>query len=94
VAAAYESHNAFVRDNAAAVGYTKTMMWNRDSIDWDPDRTTSQIVSWVTNTLFPLDGTIVLFHLGGYRTLDALPQIVSTLRSHGYVAITVPEMLD
>ena len=89
----YGSHNAFVRDNAAAVGYTKTMMWNRDTIDWDPATTTSQIVSRVTNPL-PPDGTIVLFHLGGYQTLESLPQIVSTLRSNGYILTTLSDMLD
>jgi peptidoglycan-N-acetylglucosamine deacetylase len=89
----YGSYNTFVRNNAAAVGYTKTMMWNRDTIDWDPDTTTSQIVSRVTSPL-PPNGTIVLMHLGGYHTLDALPQIVQTLRSNGYVLTTVSDMID
>lgn len=89
----YGSHNAFVRENAAAVGYTKTMMWNRDTIDWHLDTTTSQIVSRTTSPL-PPSGTIVLAHLGGYRTLDALPQIVSTLRANGYTLTTISDMRD
>ncbi len=89
----YGSHNSFVRQHAAAVGSTKTIMWSRDTIDWDPATTTSQIVSRTTSPR-PSSGTIVLAHLGGYRTLDALPQVVSTLRADGYVFTTVSDMSD
>ncbi|KGN34281.1 N-acetylmuramoyl-L-alanine amidase [Knoellia sinensis KCTC 19936] len=89
----YGSHNTFVRDNAAAVGYTKTLMWNRDTIDWSTSTTTAQIVSRTTSPL-PPNGTIVLAHLGGFHTLDALPQIVSTLRSNGYILTTITDMRD
>ena len=89
----YGSYNTFVRNNAAAVGYTKTMMWNRDTIDWDTATTTAQIVSRATSPL-PANGSIVLLHLGGYHTLDALPQIVQTLRDNGYIFTTVSDMID
>ncbi len=89
----YGSHSSFVRDVAASVGYTKTVMWNRDTIDWHPDTTTSQIVNRVVSPL-PSNGTIVLAHLGGYRTRDALPQIVSTLRANGYTLTTVSDLRD
>lgn len=89
----YGTHNASVRDAVASVGYTKTVHWNRDTIDWSTSTTTSQIVSRTTSPL-PPNGTIVLAHLGGYRTLDALPQIVSILRSNGYTMTTVSDMRD
>lgn len=89
----YGTHNAFVRGNAAAVGYTKTIVWSRDTIDWDPNTTTAQIVSRVTNPL-PPNGTIVLFHLGGYNTRNALPQVISILRANGYTLTTVSDMLS
>lgn len=89
----YGSHNASVREAAASVGYTKTVMWNRDTIDWRPDTTTTQIVNRVVSPL-PPNGTIVLAHLGGYRTLDALPSIVRTLRANGYTLTTVSDMRD
>lgn len=89
----YGVHNAFVREAVASVGYTKTVHWNRDTIDWSTTTTTSQIVSRVTSPL-PPNGTIVLAHLGGYRTLDALPQVVSTLRANGYTLTTVSDMRD
>lgn len=89
----YGSHNGFVRKVAASAGYTKTVMWNRDTIDWDPGTTTSQIVNRVVSPL-PSNGTIVLAHLGGYHTRDALPQIVSTLRASGYTLTTVSDLRD
>jgi putative cell wall-binding protein/peptidoglycan/xylan/chitin deacetylase (PgdA/CDA1 family) len=89
----YGSSNSFVRDVAASVGYTKTVMWNRDSIDWSLDTTTSQIVSRITSPL-PGNGSIALFHLGGYNTRAALPSIVTTLRAAGYRLTTVSDMRD
>lgn len=89
----YGSHNAWVRDQAAAVGYPITVYWGRDTIDWDPDTTTAQIVARTTSPL-PPSGTIVLAHLGGFRTADALPQIVSILRANGYTMTTVSDLRD
>ena len=89
----YGSHSSTVRGYVAEVGYTKTVMWSRDTIDWDPDTTTSQIISRATSGPPPA-GTIVLAHLGGYKTPDALPTIVSTLRSQGYTFTTLSDMRD
>lgn len=89
----YGSHNTFVRDQAAAVGYPVTVMWTRDTIDWDPATTAAQIVSRTTSPL-PPSGAIVLAHMGGYRTAEALPEIVRVLRANGYTMTTVSDMRD
>jgi putative cell wall-binding protein/peptidoglycan/xylan/chitin deacetylase (PgdA/CDA1 family) len=89
----FGSHSSTVRNYVAEVGYTKTIMWSRDTIDWDPATTTTQIISRATSGPPPA-GTIVLAHLGGYKTPDALPSIVSTLRSQGYTFTTVSDMRD
>ena len=89
----YGAQNARVRTLAASVGYPVTVMWARDTIDWDPATTTQQIINRTTSPL-PPSGTIVLAHLGGYRTLDALPQIISVLRANGYTMTTVSQMRD
>lgn len=89
----YGSHDARVRNLAAGVGYPVTVMWGRDTIDWDPATTTAQIVARTTSPL-PPSGTIVLAHLGGYQTGAALPQIVSILRANGYTMTTVSDMRD
>lgn len=89
----YGSYNDFVRDNAAAVGYPITVMWNRDTIDWHPDTTEAQIISRTTSPL-PDSGSIVLAHLGGYKTGAALDDIVRILRANGYTMTTVSDMRD
>lgn len=89
----YGEHNTFVREQATAAGYPITVMWARDTIDWDPDTTIAQIVSRTTSPL-PPSGAIVLAHLGGYNTGAALPQIVSVLRNNGYTMTTVSDMRD
>jgi putative cell wall-binding protein len=88
----YGAHNQFVRDAAASAGYTKTVMWHIDTIDWDPDTTTDQIVSRVMGKA--TSGSIVLMHLGGYHTLDALPTVVSGLRGRGMQLTSLSDMLD
>ncbi|QDO88447.1 polysaccharide deacetylase family protein [Ornithinimicrobium ciconiae] len=89
----YGAHNATVRNWVAEVGYTKTIYWSRDTIDWDPNTTAAQIVSRTTVPAPPA-GTIVLAHLGGYATPQALPTIVNTLRSQGYTLTTLSDMRD
>ncbi|WP_193315115.1 cell wall-binding repeat-containing protein [Nostocoides sp. F2B08] len=89
----YGSYNTTVRSIAAGVGYTKTVMWSRDTIDWSTATTTEQIISRATSPL-PASGTIILAHLGGYHTYEALPTIVSTLRAAGYTMTTVSDMRD
>lgn len=89
----FGSHSATVRGWVADVGYTKTIMWSRDTIDWDPNTTTQQIINRTTVPAPPA-GTIVLAHLGGYNTPAALPTIVSTLRAQGYTFTTLSDMRD
>lgn len=89
----YGAHNAWVRDQAAAVGYPVTAYWARDTIDWDPGTTTAQIVARTTSPL-PPTGAIVLAHLGGFQTGEALPQIVDILRANGYTMTTISDLRD
>ncbi|MCC6381506.1 MAG: polysaccharide deacetylase family protein [Dehalococcoidia bacterium] len=79
----------------AAAGYTRTVTWDVDTIDWKPESeggpTTAAIVQKVlTNAR---GGSIVLMHLGGYNTLGALPAIVDGLRAKGLDFATVSALL-
>lgn len=38
-------------------------------------------------------GSIVLMHLGGWETLDALPAVVDGLRAQGYTLVTLGALL-
>jgi peptidoglycan/xylan/chitin deacetylase (PgdA/CDA1 family) len=91
----YGAHNATVRAAAAAIGYTKTIMWDIDTIDWKPladgGPTAGSMVGKVVDNA--QRGSIVLMHLGGYNTFDALPAMVSRLRAGGLQPTTISGLL-
>jgi len=77
-------------------GYT-IVNWNVDSLDWKGiDRI--KVKANVLNAAGP--GSIVLFHAGGGTgsdltgTIEALPEIIETLRDRGYQFVTLPELLN
>jgi peptidoglycan-N-acetylglucosamine deacetylase len=85
-----------VRDAAASVGYTKTFIWDIDTVDWKPiangGPTAKQIATKVVSN--SVDGAIVLMHLGGYETLDALKIMVPALRERGYLLTSLSDLLN
>jgi peptidoglycan/xylan/chitin deacetylase (PgdA/CDA1 family) len=80
---------------AAAAGYTKTFMWDIDTIDWKPisqgGPNAEQIAAKVITQA--KDGSVVLMHLGGYETLDALKIMVPGLRDRGFLLTSVSDLL-
>ncbi|MGZ8563606.1 MAG: polysaccharide deacetylase family protein [Candidatus Limnocylindria bacterium] len=92
----YGSINQGVLDAAASVGYTKTFLWDIDSIDWKPisdgGPTAEQIAAKVIGNA--VNGSNVLFHLGGYETLDALRLIVPGLRDRGFTLTSLSDLLN
>jgi peptidoglycan/xylan/chitin deacetylase (PgdA/CDA1 family) len=70
-------------------------MWDIDTIDWRPvadgGPTAAQIVTKVVTNA--RGGSIVLMHLGGYHTFEALPQMVEGLRARGLEPVKLSEML-
>ena len=91
----YGAHDARVRAAAAGIGYTKTLMWDIDTIDWRPTAdggpTAGSMITKVTTNA--RTGSIVLMHLGGYNTFDALPAMVSRLRAAGLQPSTISALL-
>ena len=83
-------------DAAASVGYTKTFMWDIDTIDWKPiadgGPTAEQIGSKVITQA--QDGSTVLMHIGGYETLDALRIMVPGLRERGFGLTSLSDLLN
>ena len=92
----YGSVTQAVRDAAASVGYTKTFMWDIDTIDWKPisdgGPTAEQIAAKVISRA--TDGSIVLMHLGGYETLDALQIMIPGLRDRGFSLTSLSDLLN
>jgi len=88
--------NQAVRDAAASVGYTKTFMWDIDTIDWKPiavgGPTAQQIAAKVISNA--RDGSSVLMHLGGYETLEALRIMIPGLRDRGFLLTSLSDLLN
>ena len=92
----YGSINGSVIEAAAAAGYTKTLMWDVDTIDWKPisdgGPNAQQIATKVITNAG--SGSIVLMHLGGYETLDALHIMVPGLRDRGFLLTSISDLLN
>ena len=92
----YGSVNDAVLNAVASAGYTKTFLWDIDTIDWKPiadgGPSAAQIASKVVGNA--VNGSNVLFHLGGYETLDALRLIVPGLRDRGFTLTSLSDLLN
>jgi peptidoglycan/xylan/chitin deacetylase (PgdA/CDA1 family) len=90
----FGAYDARVLSAVGAAGYAQTLMWDVDTIDWRPEAdggptAASMAAKVVSNAQ---GGTIVLMHLGGYNTLDALPAMVQGLRDRGFQFVRISEL--
>ncbi len=87
--------NSEVVQVVASAGYRATIMWDIDTIDWRPEEdggpTASDMVDKVVSRA--QGGSIVLMHLGGFNTFEALPAMLAGLRAKGLEPVTLGEML-
>lgn len=89
--APYGAYNSSVLQSVGEVGYTKTIMWSIDTMDWKGN-SANDITQRVLNNIS--SGSIVLMHTGsGTNTAAALPGMISSLRSMGYSFVTVSQLL-
>lgn len=90
-------YDADVLAAVGAAGYRYTVTWDIDTIDWrpvdndPPGPTADQIVAKVLDRA--QGGSIVLMHLGGYHTYEALPRIVDGLRDAGFTLVNLDGLL-
>jgi peptidoglycan/xylan/chitin deacetylase (PgdA/CDA1 family) len=87
--------DALVLRVAGEHGYRWTVLWDVDPLDWktvqDGGPTAGQIVTKVVGSA--QGGSIVLLHLSGTQTLEALPALVSGLRAKGLRIVLLGELL-
>ena len=92
----YGSISDAVISAVASAGYTKTFLWDIDTIDWKPisdgGPTSEQIAAKVIGNA--VNGSNVLFHLGGYETLDSLRLIIPGLRDRGFTLTSLSDLLN
>ncbi|MHB1377764.1 MAG: polysaccharide deacetylase family protein [Candidatus Humimicrobiaceae bacterium] len=77
-------------------GYPYTILWTVDSYDWAEEMngvkiTKDYLIKRVLSKAS--DNGIILMHVGGYKTIDALPEIIIGLRSKGYELVKINDML-
>ena len=92
--APYGSVNATVLRWAAEAGWTKHFKWDIDTIDWKPiadggPTARSMTLKVVNNAR---SGSVVLMHLGGFETPDALQAMIDGLRARGFVLTSLSDM--
>ncbi|MBP1744431.1 MAG: polysaccharide deacetylase [Firmicutes bacterium] len=89
----FGAYNSTVLQAVGDAGYTKTIYWTIDTIDWD-GRSSYEIYTKVFNNATP--GAIVLMHTGSGapNTKYALQQMIDGLRSMGYSFSKVSDILD
>ncbi len=84
-----------VRQAVGDAGWAYVVMWDIDTIDWRPTSdggpTARDIEAKVLSRA--QGGSIVLMHLGGWHTLEALPAIVAGLRERGLEPVTLSELI-
>jgi len=77
-------------------GYPYTILWTVDSHDWAKELNGIKITKdYLVNRVLKnaSDNGIILMHVGGYETINALPEIITGLRSEGYELVKVNDML-
>jgi peptidoglycan/xylan/chitin deacetylase (PgdA/CDA1 family) len=91
----YGAWTKAVRDGVGAAGWRTIVMWDVDTIDWKPTSdggpTATDIQAKVLANA--RGGSIVLMHLGGWSTLEALPGLLDGLGEQGLEPVTLSEML-
>lgn len=77
---------------AAAMGLT-TVEFDLASGDPDAHITKEKLVEYVTTMAKP--GSIIVMHINqrGWHTAEALPEIIAKLRAHGFMLVTVGELI-
>ena len=91
----YGGWNDRVLNRVGAAGWAEVVLWDVDTIDWRPvadgGPTAADIVAKIEASA--RGGSIVLMHLGGYHTLEALPGILAVIEAKGLEPVTLDELL-
>jgi peptidoglycan/xylan/chitin deacetylase (PgdA/CDA1 family) len=87
--------NDAVKAGVGAAGWQSIVMWDVDMIDWRPEADGGPTAADMKAKLLAngRGGSIVLMHLGGYNTLEALPGILAATQTLGLQPVTLTEML-
>jgi peptidoglycan/xylan/chitin deacetylase (PgdA/CDA1 family) len=90
----FGGYNDAVKAGVGAAGWKTMVMWDLDMIDWRPEADGGPTAADMVTKLRAngRGGSIVLMHLGGYNTLEALPGLLGALEDMGLIPVTLGEM--
>lgn len=87
----YGAYNARVLEIVADEGYSYSVMWTVDSLDWK-GISAEEMFNRIADNLRP--GAVVLLHVGsGTKTAEALPLMLDLFIEEGYRQVTLPELM-
>jgi peptidoglycan/xylan/chitin deacetylase (PgdA/CDA1 family) len=88
----YGDYNSAVLQALGDAGYSKSIYWTIDTLDWE-GVSTAAITQKVLDNISP--GSIFLMHAGSgaLNTKYALPGIISNLKAQGYQFVTISQLL-
>ncbi len=92
----YGEYNNMLLNVLGEQGYPYTVMWTLDSHDWAETMNGVQVTEqYLIDRVLDnaSDKGIVLMHVGGYQTVNALPEIITGLRDAGYELVKLDELL-
>jgi peptidoglycan/xylan/chitin deacetylase (PgdA/CDA1 family) len=89
----YGALNAAVLQAAGNAGYSQTITWSIDTLDWQ-DVSATEIQDKVISQAAP--GAIVLMHVGSgaAHIPEALPVLIKGLREKNYQIVTITQLLS
>lgn len=86
----FGSYNSAALKTAGEAGYPYSIQWSLDTIDWKQPSTEviiSRIKTGASN------GDIILMHIGGINTPEAVDQVIPWLKSQGYQLVSLSELI-
>lgn len=87
----YGASNQSALKSVGEAGYRYSIHWSIDTIDWQQPEA-SMIVERILSKAS--NGAIVLMHIGGNNTPEAVDQVLPLLKEQGYKIVTVSEVLN
>lgn len=87
----YGDYNSAVAQAVQDVGYQAIVLWDIDTRDWS-GVSAQNMINRVLNQVS--SGSIVLFHLHGANTPEAISEIIPSLKAQGYILTTISNMLE
>lgn len=87
----YGAFNNATLEAVAKAGYPYSVQWTLDTRDWEhpeADVIVDRIMAGASN------GDIILMHIGGKNTAEAVEKAIPLLKNKGYQLVTLSELLD